>query len=224
MRQNRQQLAFTLIELLVVVAIITVLAGILIPVTQSALIRARQASGAEQMRQVGIALQCYALDHKQFYPPVAVAEVPWDRQALDAYLAVYSEEGRPVFDGGGNAYSRGGEDVRRAYSAGGAMFGVTSWGQAIHSSKSRAILSIQNPGEAVLLFDGLVTWRGMCRDGTDWSRFLQDVQRESTEGNSYIDYRHGGVAHFFFADMHVEALTPAQVTTKFKNSRVYGGL
>ncbi len=225
MNVPRKRQGFSLIELLVVIAVIAILAAILIPVADSVLTNARQAKGAEQLRQIGIALQCYAQENNQNYPSVAVDSVPWDREALSAYLANYSSAGSPSFDGGGNAESIDEWKVRRAYSAGGAMFGVTKWNQAINTSKPRPVLSIQNPTDAVLIFDARVTWHGLCRDGTDWGRFSSDVQNASLDGNKYIDYRHNGKAQFFFADMHVEALTPQEVSRRFSESRkIYEGL
>ncbi|WP_269522160.1 type II secretion system protein [Coraliomargarita parva] len=224
MSANCERRAFTLIELLMVVAVIAVLTALLLPVGRSMLVKARQAKASEQMRQIGFALQCYSMEHNQTYPPVAVAGVPWDREALDAYLSKYDPKGRPVFDGGGNAESTDGADVRRAYSAGGAMFGVTKWNQAINTSKARPIMTIRNAEKAVLIFDARVTWRGLCRDGTDWSRISSDIQNTSLDGNTNIDYRHKGQAQFFFADLHVEALTPEQVAAKFTNRKIYEGL
>jgi prepilin-type processing-associated H-X9-DG protein len=58
MRSNhrRSQLAFTLIEILVVIAIIMVLAGIIFTVGVGSRAKARGATCANQMRQIGMAL------------------------------------------------------------------------------------------------------------------------------------------------------------------------
>jgi prepilin-type N-terminal cleavage/methylation domain-containing protein/prepilin-type processing-associated H-X9-DG protein len=57
--------AFTLIELLVVVAIIAILASILFPVFAQAREKARQATCASNMRQVGMALLMYRQDYDE---------------------------------------------------------------------------------------------------------------------------------------------------------------
>ena len=61
--------AFTLIELLVVIAIIMILASIALPVINSAVISAQKADCLGRLRQIGLAMQEYAGQHKQRYPP-----------------------------------------------------------------------------------------------------------------------------------------------------------
>ena len=61
---------FTLIELLVVIAIIAVLASMLVPAVQSALVRGKVAYCASNLHQMGIATYEYANDHKGVVPPL----------------------------------------------------------------------------------------------------------------------------------------------------------
>ncbi|MDR3710378.1 MAG: DUF1559 domain-containing protein [Capsulimonadaceae bacterium] len=60
--------AFTLIELLVVIAIIAILAAILFPVFATAREKARQASCASNLKQLGVAFIQYAQDYDECYP------------------------------------------------------------------------------------------------------------------------------------------------------------
>lgn len=68
MSARRSPAGFTLIELLVVIAVIAVLAAILFPVFASAREKARQASCASNVRQLGLATLMYVQDYDETYP------------------------------------------------------------------------------------------------------------------------------------------------------------
>lgn len=61
--------AFTLIEVLVVVAIIALLVAILLPSLHRARLRSRVVAVHSDLRQITIALDAYALEHKDHHPP-----------------------------------------------------------------------------------------------------------------------------------------------------------
>jgi len=64
----RNSAAFTLIELLVVVAIIAILAAMLLPALGAAREKARRASCATQINQLGKGLEAYCGDYSQYLP------------------------------------------------------------------------------------------------------------------------------------------------------------
>lgn len=73
--------AFTLIELLVVIAIISLLAALLFPVFARAREKARQATCASNLNQIGLAIFLYAQDNNNIVPfggdPEDVDTVAW---------------------------------------------------------------------------------------------------------------------------------------------------
>ena len=63
---------FSLVELLVVVAIISLLMGILLPVTARARLQGKVLAVNAELRQIALALESYSFDNDDKYPPTRV--------------------------------------------------------------------------------------------------------------------------------------------------------
>lgn len=68
-RGRVKPLGFTLIELLVVIAIIAILAAMLLPALSKSRNKAKQIKCASQLKEITLALQMYAAENNDFFPP-----------------------------------------------------------------------------------------------------------------------------------------------------------
>jgi prepilin-type N-terminal cleavage/methylation domain-containing protein/prepilin-type processing-associated H-X9-DG protein len=100
-RTHRASSAFTLIELLVVIAIIAILAAILFPVFAQAREKARQTSCLSNVKQITLAMNMYAQDADETYPPGRYF-FGGDAWTWDHYIEPYAQRA-----GNNNVYGQG---------------------------------------------------------------------------------------------------------------------
>jgi len=74
---SKSRSCFTLVELLIVIAIISLIAAIMFPVFATAREKARQATCASNLRQLGTAFQQYSQDNDETMPSSAYVYIGW---------------------------------------------------------------------------------------------------------------------------------------------------
>ena len=216
----RRRSGFTLIELLVVIAIIAILAAILFPIFAAARERARTASCAANVSQLGKAIKQYAQDYEGTFPPidrpVGVDLHPWLELAVvyvsDVNVAYCpSQRAGSIYSSiwGFNPYLYG-YALNSNASLDNALAGGSDW-------------TIRDPSRTLLIADG---W---------WDWFAYDLTEDTTGGDPFnpawwsnkVAWRHpksrqprpagtggGGGANFCMADGHVKMLRqPTNNTT-----------
>ncbi|MBE7158852.1 MAG: type II secretion system protein [Rhodospirillales bacterium] len=212
--------AFTLIELLVVIAIIAVLAGIAMPVISNVKESGNSAKCTSNLKQIGAALNLYANDNNNQYPPLELptdTTVNWDTYYINPYLPERTNSatntGRQslificpsaVYKGNNNS------DLSRTYTATECMVGPgNKW--TLANSRNNFASQVGT----LVLFDAAQNGTNRyCAPETTWdvvngSGDLLANGRTST----YIDYRHHNAFHGLFADGHVDTITRARAST-----------
>lgn len=183
---------FTLIELLVVIAIIGILSGILLPGLNRARERAKTSRCANNLRQSGIALSLYAIDHRDAFPVIHKGDFSdldeldgdpqWYTALCDAYgykmsyLKCPSDRG---YDGEGGIQSY---MVNAMFTLGRSIAKIAAAERITHSERG---------------FEGTAPVEHQCYPGMS----------APSRWQSHIDaMRHNGMSNYLFADGHVGTL------------------
>ncbi len=89
MKLNSPKRGFTLIEMLVVIAIIGLLSALIMPAVSGALTKAKKINCISNLRQVGISLTGYLVDHHGKYPICAHSDFRGGPEGMVEHLQEY---------------------------------------------------------------------------------------------------------------------------------------
>jgi prepilin-type N-terminal cleavage/methylation domain-containing protein/prepilin-type processing-associated H-X9-DG protein len=225
--------AFTLVELLVVIAIIGVLVALLLPAIQAARASARRTQCANNMRQIGLAMQQYCDSHSGHFPlmqhDIEERDVPktWifalapHLESVDAIRLCPEDtkriENPPFTDVDGKvveirptSYAMSGYLRPEGFNPTGRTPGfVTKFSQLTETHRT------------IVMFEagfGVEVTKDHV-ESPDWfddSNLKRNVSPnhavwDAVKAEVAVDRHHGGVANYLYADGHVEPIAATQV-------------
>jgi prepilin-type N-terminal cleavage/methylation domain-containing protein/prepilin-type processing-associated H-X9-DG protein len=211
---------FTLVELLVVIAMISTLAVMVAMLARSMLERGKEARCTSNLRNIGVALYGYSLDHGGSFPETThstTLDAAWI-SALESYLGDYDETRICPAD----------PKASQRQAAGGTSYILNSflfvpetdaWGDPIGPALNRPSL-IPSPERTLLAFicaDTVGVGPGNdhthSQNWSTWSAVLADISPGRFGGGG--DSRAAkGRANYLYADCRVESIAAAIVKHK----------
>lgn len=222
----RPKAGFTLVELLTVIVIIGVLAGLSVVVISKARESSRNTTCINRLRQIGVALQLFASDHRgqipwRSYEPEnnpLEGKSQWHRWILElGYLdstdgplrsnVFYCPSWKPVDP---NDTTDGINPIHAHY-----RYGLRLWappGQTFNAGRLLPLNAIQNPARFFLVADSYYTTTG-----------TQGYQIAPGQEEWRVHLRHSHNANTLFADGHVAAMPREYFATLHQTQPEYSG-
>ncbi len=207
--------AFTMVELLVAIAVVAVLSGLVLGGLQSALLRAKQASSASNLRQIGAAISLYAGENSGRLPQTSHngGSTSWI-YSLAAYLENVDKVricpadpfGQKRLATKGTSYTLNSIVFNPSYDADGNV--VTRFDR---------LPLIPKPSQTLLA--GVVSDQkfGIGADHThseewrNWVSVLVDITPDRFRSGREVGDRTKGRSNYLYADGHVETMEAAKL-------------
>jgi prepilin-type processing-associated H-X9-DG protein len=187
---------FTLVEILIIISVIALLAALLFPVIANVREQARITTCASNLRQTGLAIQQYAIDHRGFYPTI---NPPRPNCTWVDKLAPYVKSPRvfecPSFPDAiyvPGCPPRG--TVTGPVIGGYAMNDLRAGQPNVHASR------FKQPSRTIVVLDGSGMGTGFVNPGRDPITSVEDLLQRD------VVVRHNGGDNVLMADGHVKWL------------------
>ena len=206
---------YTLIEILVVVAIVFILMAVIMPAVNTVQKKGLQATCMSNMKQIGSALDLYAMDYDYYYPKIrnnTATNYRWDVfLARNGYVTGVNEN-ITAGNAPGNLFicplhlkmaKREGSSVIRSY---GMNARIRELGGTLSELVANDInvkkIWAEKPYSDVLLI----------AESQNDQETISDVSFFA----NVVWTRHGERSNYLFADGHVECLLPSETTNSFE--------